>query len=366
MKRRLLIMLVVLSMLLAGCGNWMDGSYAVVKPHTEQGYRQEFEVTEVSTYLEMRDAMSAMIASGVEVGILSVQNMDLGSVDDYLEKAKLYIMRSDPIGCYAVKNITYEIGTVAGVETAAISIYYNHSKAEIQQIKYVEDMGDAEELIQTALNQCESSLVMKVENYSRFEYEQAVQNYAQTRPDMVMELPQITVTEYPKTGSKRVVEIQFVYQSTRESLRSMQSYVQPVFSSAALYVSGEEENAVKYSRLYAFLMERNAYKQETSITQAYSLLRHGVGDSKAFAVVYAAMCRRARLECYAVSGTRNGEPWCWNIIRQGDVYYHVDLIQSHLSGGYATYTDDQMQGYVWDYSAYPACVEPKPETTGST
>ena len=366
MKRRSLIGLAVLSMLLTGCSNWMDGSYAVTKPHVEQGYRQEFEVIEVSTYLEMREAIVGIIASGVEVGILSVQNMDMESVDDYLEKAKLYVMRSDPISCYAVKNITYEIGTVAGVETAAVNISYKHSRAEIQKIKQAEDMEDVEELIQTALNQCESSAVMKVENYSRFEYEQAVQNYAQTRPDMVMELPQITVTEYPKTGSKRVVEIQFVYQNTRETLRSMQSYVQPVFSSAALYVSGGEEAAVKYSRLYAFLMERNAYKQDTSITQAYSLLRHGVGDSKAFAVVYAAMCRRAKLECFTVSGTRNGEPWCWNIIRQGDSYYHVDLLNSHLSGGYSTYTDEQMQGYVWDYSAYPACVEPETETTGST
>ena len=44
-------------------------------------------------------------------------------------------------------------------------------------------------------------------------------------------------------------------------------------------------------------MERYDYRIETSITPAYSLLRHGVGDSRAFAVVYAAMCQQAGLEC---------------------------------------------------------------------
>ncbi len=79
-----------------------------------------------------------------------------------------------------------------------------------------------------------------------------------------------------------------------------------------------------------------------------------MGDSEAFAIVYAAMCRAAELDCYIVSGTRGGEPWFWNIIRADDLYYHVDLLQSKDAGAFQMLTDEQMQGYVWDYSAYPA------------
>jgi hypothetical protein len=89
----------------------------------------------------------------------------------------------------------------------------------------------------------------------------------------------------------------------------MQAYVQPVFSSASLYVSGESEQNTKFDMLYTFLMQRNTYRQERSITPAYSLLRHGVGDSKALASVYAAMCRQANLDCRVIFGTRYGEPW---------------------------------------------------------
>ena len=105
-------------------------------------------------------------------------------------------------------------------------------------------------------------------------------------------------------------------------------------------------------------MERATYEIQTSNTPSYSLLHHGVGDSRAFAVVYASMCRRAGLECRIVTGTRNGEPWTWNMVRDGELYFHVDLLRSSLSGGFREYTDGEMGGYVWDYSNYPACNLP--------
>ena len=104
---------------------------------------------------------------------------------------------------------------------------------------------------------------------------------------------------------------------------------------------------------FGFLTERFDYKMDTSITPSYSLLYHGVGDSRAFAEVYAAMCRQAGLECMIVTGTRDGAPWTWNMVRDGGEYYHVDLLRN--SGNFREYTDMEMTGYVWDYSAYPSC-----------
>ena len=98
-------------------------------------------------------------------------------------------------------------------------------------------------------------------------------------------------------------------------------------------------------------MVRFDYKLDPSITPAYSLLRYGVGDSRAFATVYAAMCRRVGLECQVVAGTKAGEPWFWNIVCDDGLHFHVDL----LRGNYRGMLDGEMGGYVWDYSGYPAC-----------
>ena len=181
-----------------------------------------------------------------------------------------------------------------------------------------------------------------------------VQNYAEDHPDTCMETPQVTAAVYPQAGADRVVELSFTYQTNRDALRNMQAYVEPVFEAAVLNVKGEETQEAKFALMYAFLMERSDYQLETSITPAYSLLRHGVGDCKAFATVYAAMCRRAGLDCQVVTGTKEGNPWVWNIICENGIYYHVDLLNPSNGGRLQKLAQEFMQSYVWDYSSYPA------------
>ena len=81
--------------------------------------------------------------------------------------------------------------------------------------------------------------------------------------------------------------------------------------------------------------------------------------SRAFALVYAAMCREAGLGCITVTGTRAGEPWYWNIIQMDGRYYHVDLLQCYQVDWFEGKLDGDMSGYVWDYSAYPECKAPE-------
>ena len=220
-------------------------------------------------------------------------------------------------------------------------------------------MERAESIVSDALEGYNSGIVLLVEDYKTRDFAQFVQDYAERHPQTVMEIPLVNQTVYG-TGKNRVVELIFAYQTNRDSLRRMQSQVQPVFDAAALYVSGDGEDQQKFAQLYAFLMERFDYKLETSITPSYSLLRHGVGDSRAFATVYAAMCRRAGLSCQVVSGTKDGEARFWNIVCIDQVYYHVDLLTSSDAGGMKACADEEMTGYVWDYSAHPVCG-PQPE-----
>ena len=89
-----------------------------------------------------------------------------------------------------------------------------------------------------------------------------------------------------------------------------------------------------------------------------------MGDAKAFATVYAAMCRSAGLDCRVVSGTRSGEAWYWNLVALEDGFFHVDLLESQKAGQLSYLLDEQMTGYVWDYSAHPAAVALEvPKTT---
>lgn len=364
MKTSGICFLLALCLLLSGCLAWPDGHYVSVKPHADAGLQQDQEMTDVKTYNQLLTAVQNLVESGKTNITISVENYSSVILETELQRAIRSVCNTNPIGAYAVESIHYEFGVTGGKSAISLTVEYNHNQGKIGKMQHVKTMDAAVSKITQAMDSCASELVIRISGYRETDYVQLIADYAAQNPNLIMEIPQITVNVYPETGSYRVLELLFTYQSSRDSLRSMQSYVQQIFASSTLYVSGEEDVASRYDMLATFLMERNDYKQEISLTPAYSLLRHGVGDIRAFAIVYEAMCKKAGMECMTVSGTRAGEQWYWNIICQDGVYYHLDLVQSHQQGGYLRMADADMNGYVWDYSAYPVCgMIEEPETT---
>ena len=362
MKRRIVALAAFLVLTLSGCGSWMDGSYVSVKPHLEQNRQEAQQSISASSYLELRRALSELVESGTEQAVISVADMEKESLQSNIDLAVRYVTQNHPVGAYAVDEINCEIGTSSGQPAVAVVISYLHGRSEILRIKQTQNMDEAMTVIAATLDGHDAGVILRIERYQETDFAQLVSDYAADNPDAVMETPQVTALIYPESGTDRVVELMFTYQTSRQTLRSMQSNVQPVFQSAELYVRGEASESEKYSQLYSFLMTRYDYHIKTSITPAYSLLRHGVGDSKAFATVYAAMCRRAGLNCQVVSGTKDGEARFWNIVGIDQVYYHVDLLASSDAGSMIKCSDEEMSGYVWDYSAHPACGLPPEET----
>ncbi len=349
-----------LCLMLTGCDVWMDGSYHSVEPYRQEYSGPSMESAEVTTYEQLQSVLVDLVANGTQESVVYMLGFDQEQLKGIMDTAVSYVTKTDPVGAYAVEKIDYEIGTNTGRTAVAVKIAYIHNRSEILRIRQTEDMEQAGEAVHQALKDCDAAVVLLVERYAQTDFTQLVQDYVDANPLYCMEMPQVTAAVYPQSGSRRVVELNFTYQTSRESLRTMQNYVEPVFRAAYLNVSGEEDEQTKFSRMYSFLMERSDYTLETSITPVYSLLRHGVGDSKAFATVYSAMCRQAGLECLVVTGTREGEPWVWNMVCVNGAYAHMDLLRSRDAGELLLNYQDKMSGYVWDYSAYPEALAPEP------
>lgn len=350
--KRLTVCLLAICLLLCGCGNWMDGSYYHVTPHPING-NEKNDIATVETYEDILAALGSLAQTGTDHAILYMQDERL---EAQVEQAVEDTLKNNPFAAYAVEAIQWETGTYSGQNAVAVDLTFRHDRTELQKIRQAEDMESMTQQIYRALNDCISGVVLYVQNFIELDLAQLVSDYADENPSNVMEKPQVVINIYPRTGTERVVELKFTYQNSRDALSNMQNQVRPVFAAAELYVSGDASDTEKLTQLYSFLMERYEYRIETSITPSYSLLRHGVGDPKAFAVVYAAMCRQAGMDCRVVNGTRQGESWYWNMVKDGDFYYHVDLLRCSAEGNYVRLSDEQMDGYVWDYSAYPECV----------
>ncbi len=338
---------------LCGCDFWMNGDHLSVTPHEEEFLESNDEIVHISSYTQLEEVLTDLVEKGTENAIVSAEILDMGTLNFLVESAIDYVINENPVGAYAVDKINYEIGTNRGMNVVAFQLSYLHNRSEILRIKKANFMAEVTEQITKALDNCDHSLVVRVERYAQIDFVQFVQDYANDNPDRVMELPKISANVYPQSGQDRIVEVNFTYQNSRDQLLKMQEQVAPVFQAAELYVKETAQVSEMYSQLYSFLLERNQYKIETSITPAYSLLQHGVGDTRAFANVYAKMCRMVGLECRVISGSRDGMPWCWNVVRYRGNYYHVDLLQCSVQGEFAMQPSYEMPTYVWDYSLFP-------------
>ncbi len=341
---RRLLALVLLAVLCAGCG---DEGYVSVTPH-QVGLSQsaDKEAVEVRGYTELRSALVSLIDSGSTKGLFSLAEYPADAVLEDMEKVMEYARKRYPLGAYAVESITYDFGTGLGASAMSVDITYRPGAAEsLERIQTVRWVSGAEAAVQDALDECAERLVLQVTGYRDTDFGQVVRDYAQEYPDRVMEVPAISVGIYPDRGDVRVLDFRFTYRTERETLRTMREQVQPVFSSAALYVSGSADERTKFSQLHTFLMERYDYEIVSMVTPAYSLLCQGKGDSRAFAQVYAAMCERIGLDADCIQGTRNGESCWWNLVSIDGVWYHVDLPASRR---FQPMTDEEMTGYQWE------------------
>lgn len=363
MKWKMAVLFVLTAVLLSGCSGWKSGSFASVSPHAGQ-YSQEdpVELEQAVSYMDLRDAVQSMTHEAAETCVLSVDSYE-GNLEEDVDSAIAFAKTEDPIGAYAIIQLSYRFDRIGSENVVILEGTYRHSRAEIAGIETARYGAALDRKLEDALDSFAPSVTLLVFGYQDTDFIQKVEKYARNNPDMVMERPKVGVHIYPEEGTNRVVELTFDYETSRDTMWTMRGAVETFFSSAEGYVGMAEDEYTKADRLYAFLAELLSENQEPSLTPTYSLLCQGSGDSAAAADVYAAMCWKAEVTCMRVDGTRDGEPWSWNIVRIGDSYAHVDLRADHREDGTVFLGDEDMEGYTWDAESTHRCerIWPAPE-----
>lgn len=361
MKRAVIAYFLAFSLLMGGCSMGFAGDYFWQQSHPMPDSIESGQNISVSGYNSLYAALEQAVEAGMPQLTISVAAYDREAVEPDTARAVVELRRVNPVAAYAVQDIRWELGSIGGEQVLVLQLTYSCDQAQIRRIRDVESNQQAMDAIASVLGSFESGIVLRIRRYSEADFLQLVADYAAENPHLVMEMPEVSVSIYPETGTDRVVELRFSYLTSRDILRSMQQQVATVVDAAVDLVSVTQDVRGKYTQMYALLVGLfQDYSLETSLTPAYSLLLYGVGDSKAFATVYAAMCHQAGLECLTVVGTFNSEPRYWNIVQIDGVYYHVDLLRSKEEGQFRDMTDEEMEGYVWYFPAYPTCG-PRPE-----
>ena len=365
MKNALCVLLLLGVLLgLSGCGNWVENEYLSVGEHVEQPIPtttvpEEEPQPVVTNRTELRGMVLSFIRDWTEQGMILVRDYD-GDISADVTETLRYVMEEDPIGAYAVDYADAELNGDAADGSILLSIVFRRSSAEVDAIVTVNGKDAADQRIHRALSNFDSSLTLRIRNYTETDYVAEIREYCLANPDQIFTVPEVSAEVYPKEGETRILELHFLYPASRDEMRLMQNSVNTILLSSSSYVRQGTDEQERAELLFRFLTTRFQYTLSETEPEMplYSLLCEGIAHSLSFANAFYAEGLEAELDCRIVSGFLNEMPYYWDMLRLDGEYYHVDLMRAVEQGEseLMLLTDDELRanGYVWDELLYPA------------
>lgn len=326
--KRVIIFALIFS-LLCGCGTLGADSYVVVEPHNEN-YEVELETSAltVTNNLSLKNALLSLIEEGEEEGVIRADSYS-GDIADDLSKVVYEVSREDPLGSFAVDFMTYDYTKIVSYYEIHIHTTYRRSVEDMASLVYVNDTDGIESRMRTAMATYEPLLRLKVDSYQDMDFDQMVSRIYRNNPQFALEIPNITVTTYPETGTQRILEITFRYENDQETLLSYQQEMQSKLAQIALLYGSANDDALTVSRIYNrltkdALMVNQQEQIGLFVNSVYGALVENTATSFGYAQAYTLLLQERGIPCEIIEGSFLGQPHTWCRIILDDSTYYVD------------------------------------------
>lgn len=349
--KRLLTLVLVLTLLLSGCSLLLQREYQSVQPHVEQAAAEEDpSILKAENYQSLVSAVLHFVSGGLESGKVRLYKYT-GDVEADLEAACAEVLTEDPLGAYALEGIDHEYNRIVSYYECTLTFHYRRTKAQIEAVQPVSGQSSIRDAVRTALVGYQPDLALRLSSY-----------YAD--PDALLDLmrqayrelglaalgrPEVTVSLYPDSGSQRIAELSFTYTEPRSTL---------LLRADAVERAAEKLTAEPYEsdEAAAWALAQAIHCGPEGEASAYAALVEGEASHLGAAMTYQGLCQLAGIPCQLVSGTCAGKGRYWNIVEVDGVFRHVDVYAQQPRETFFR-TDSQMPDYNWDQNLYPVCAD---------
>lgn len=293
--KRAVAVALALCALLTSCSSMLEREYVVTTDHEENRLRREDFYT-VETYQGLLNALDSYIESGLPSGTLRFPTTYRGNLSVDLEKARRQILEEDPLGNYALKNISYSLSKIIAYYEAELTFDYRVDRTTLPEIRRF----STQEALQTALAgtllEFDEELVCIVGNFAEEEtgyFASALRAAYDSVPAAALGMPELEVELYPDSGSRRVAVLKLTYGQTRQSLLRDKTRVE---LAAARIKEGTEETP---EALLALLQSKCVYDPDGGATVFNAILdrrANAEGMALAYALLLQSSGFRAAVE----------------------------------------------------------------------
>lgn len=328
------IPLVLVFALLAGCAFPGSHTYTAVTPHDE-GYEVavDSDAMTVSGYLGLKNAILRLVQDAVEEGVIRAESYS-GDLAKDLSGAVYEVSRGEPLGAFAVDYMTYDFSQIVSYYEIHIHTTYRRELHEIQSVVRAYGTEGVKQQLEHALENYEPVLRLRVENARNIHVEELTRQVLSEHPEFFLEMPKIQETDYPETGSSRILELEFRYRHSQEVLlRYRETMEQSIQEIAELYGSGNSQVICADRLLKRLVRDASLVPDSSGLSDsAYGALCQGRATASGYLSAYLLLLRERGISCQIVEGTFFGEDRVWCSMELDGKTYFADPAGAVLDG----------------------------------
>lgn len=222
MKRAVWLCLALLC--LTSCASMLEREYTEAVDHVEDQHPAGDTAYRVETYPALRAAILSYVEEGMDQGALRCPTTYPGNLSVDLEKARRQIMEEDPLGCYALEDMSFRTSRIIAYYEVELDFTYKVDPKSLTALPRAAGQGELAQLLRQALRGEETSLAVYLTRYPEEDeqffsgaLEQALAPDEEVgEPETFPEVKLAAVELYPKTGSRRVAALELEYPQSGE------------------------------------------------------------------------------------------------------------------------------------------------------
>ncbi len=355
--RRMLagLLSVLLVAVSSGCRSLLERDYTQATEHVDQtADTDDATALRAESYADLVSSAQYFVTMGASTGTIHLYQYS-GDIKQAVDNACDAILHNDPIGAYALRDVTCEYTHIVSYYECVFTYRYQRTMDQIAAIQSVNGKTAFRQQVASALTSFSDQLVLKTNSYyeSVETVQKAIWEVYYDTPEAALVTPKITVQLYPDQGTARVVEITIEWGRDRGQLEDQAKEV----SASAARMVGQDSgtDATNAWLLYTRLRSGLDWDSQGE-SSVYNALVTGTANSEGVAMAYQLLCDKAGIACQVVRGTRNQEVHCWNMITIDEISWHLDVTAGDTRASFL-HTDREMAGdFSWSKEDYPACI----------
>lgn len=374
MARRLLVLILCITVCFSvfGCASILEDEMLTFSPHDEKVNASDDTVIEAESYGELKTAVLSFIEKHEETGLIRVYSYP-DNIDEDVAKACEEIMLNEPLGSYAVSELTGSVTKIVTYYDIQVEITYKKSKEQIDDIITASTLRYLNSELHDMLSSYKkaSAISTNIAGVTISDMLGYVDEAYYDHPLDIVMIPVTTVSFYPSDRADKIIEFRFGYIYEASTLQAMENSMLSAVQSIAESVGGSSDGAILLS-LGERLIEKAEYNfnaaasgditNQNIAATAYGALVNGSAVGEGYAMAYKALCDMLGLECYVVIGRLGSAAHAWNIVELDGAYYHADLSLCDVNGIKTAFlkndNDMKQAGYTWESMNYKVCDGP--------